>query len=250
MAKEKLPTWPSGWNEDLNSRLEELGNNENERLLKTLEVPQKLKDFRKKWKENINLDEDTKKKIIDAVNEIQKWAKEESDGSMLVEFELWWKGYKALDVNVAEHSDNNLSLISSDYHLYTTNEVYTKNEVKPFDIWDNNTHRWYNRALADYVDKQRDTRGMEIRTYSFRRDLLDELWAKAGVTELSDKIAMWMYLTWNYGIYFLWFDGHPYESSFNGLLCGDHNQNAFVGCRGRDCIGARFGVSLCLIACN
>lgn len=204
MTKEKLPTWPNGWNEDLKSRSEWLNDEQKKTLLEMLqqekkekiendveklEIPQSLLDFRKKWEEQIDLDKDTKKKIIDAVNEIQKWAKEENDGSILVEFELWWKKYKTLDINLENHSDE-------EYISYD-------NEVRVWWMWLDNTKNRANRALAKYVDKQRDTRKMKIPTIEFQRDLLDELWVRAGLTNMSDKIAMWMYLTWNSGHYYI-----------------------------------------------
>ena len=207
------------------------------------EIPESLLDFRKKWEEYIDLDEDTKKKIIDVVNEIQKWAKEESDWSILVEFELWWKGYKTLDVNVAEHSDNG----------YLTSYEYDQDEIKNqviiwWMMWDNTKDR-ENRVLADYVDKQRDTREMEIKTIEFQRDLINKLWAKAGLTKMSDKIAMWMYLTWNYGYYWLsmWnsVQSDPKASSRSRMACFEFSDSRNFT-YGNDINVA----SLCLTACH
>lgn len=207
------------------------------------EIPESLLDFRKKWEEYIDLDEDTKKKIIDVVNEIQKWAKEESDWSILVEFELWWKGYKTLDVNVAEHSDNG----------YLTSYEYDQDEIKNqviiwWMMWDNTKDR-ENRVLADYVDKQRDTREMEIKTIEFQRDLINKLWAKAGLTKMSDKIAMWMYLTWNYGYYWLsmWnsVQSDPKASSRSRMACFEFSDSRNFT-YGNDINIA----SLCLTACH
>lgn len=206
-----------------------------------LEIPKKLADFRKKWEKNIDLDEDIKEKIIGAVNKIQKWAKEESDWSMLVEFDLWWKTYKTLDVNLEKHSDKKY-LTSYEYNRQT------KNEVKLWWMrWDD-TKNWDNKELAEYVDKEKSSRKMEIRTVEFRIDLINKLWDSAGLTKMSDKIAMWMYLTWNYGYYWLtmWDDekSNPKAGSRSTLTCADSS-------RGFRCDGDVSNyASLCLIACE
>ena len=177
---------------------------ENPENKENLEIPQKLKDFRKKWEEEIQyLDNDKKNAIIDAVNKIPHRAEIEKDGSRLVEFELWWKNYKCLDVNLIEHSDK--EYLRSDRYNWHPNKYnwQTNNEVTLWWMWWNDTKRRKNRALANYVDEQRNSRWMEIKTVEFQRDLINELWETAGLTEESDKIAMWMYLTWNYGCYWL-----------------------------------------------
>ena len=178
-------------------------NAEDGREFEAGEIPQELKDFREKWKEEINLDENKKKAIIDAVNKIPHRATIEIDGSRLVEFELWWKNYKCLDVNLIEHSDK--EYLRSDRYNWHPNKYnwQTNNEVTLWWMWWNDTKRRKNRALANYVDEQRNSRWMEIKTVEFQRDLINELWETAGLTEESDKIAMWMYLTWNYGCYWL-----------------------------------------------
>lgn len=182
------------------------------------EIPQKLKDFRKKWEKIIYFSNDTKKKVIDAVNKIPHRATIESDGSMLVEFELWWKAYKTLNVNLAEHSD--------DVYLSPFNYNWQKNyEVKLWwMIWDNTGER-KNRKLAKYVEKEKDDRKMEIPTVEFQMNLINKLWDYAGLTEESDKIAMWMYLTWNYGFFWLsmWDSEHSksQENSRPALLSSD-----------------------------
>lgn len=206
-----------------------------------IEIPQKLKDFREKWEKNIDLDEDIKEKIIDAVNKIQKWAKEESDWSMLVEFELWWKAYKTLDVNVAKHSN-------SEYLTSYKYDRRTKNEVKlSWMRWDDTRQR-KNRTLAEYVDKEKKDRKMEIRTVEFQRDLINKLWDSAGLTKMSDKIAMWMYLTWNYGYYWWTMWNHeksnPKASSRSKLEYYDNYHDFYYNYADYD------NASLCLIACE
>jgi hypothetical protein len=46
---------------------------------KTGEVPEEIKDFRKKWERRIDLDEETKNKIIEATNRIAPKIKIEPD---------------------------------------------------------------------------------------------------------------------------------------------------------------------------
>jgi len=214
---------------------------ENKENIENIEIPQKLKDFREKWEKNIDLDEDIKEKIIDAVNKIQKWAREEPDWSIWVEFELWWKAYKTLDVNVAKHSDKEY-LASYKYNWQE------KNEVKLWWMrWDDTRQR-ENRTLADYVDSEKNNRGMEIRTVEFQKNLISKLWDEAGLTDMGDKIAMWMYLTWNYWYYWLTMWNHeksnPAASSRSGLGCIDgHRDFDYVSADGDR-------ASLCMIACE
>lgn len=214
---------------------------ENKENIENIEIPQKLKDFREKWKKNINLDEDIKKKIIDAVNTIQKWAREEPDWSIWVKFELWWEAYKTLDVNVAKHSDKK----------YLTSYKYNwqeKNEVKLWWMrWDDTSQR-KNRTLADYVDSEKNKRGIEIKTVEIQKDLISKLWDEAGLTDMGDKIAMWMYLTWNYWYYWWTMWNHeksnPAGGSRSRLCCLDFGRYFF--CRDDDGNHA----SLCMIACE
>ena len=52
---------------------------ENDGEFEAGEIPQELKDFREKWEEKIDLDEDKKKAIIEAVDKIPHKATIESD---------------------------------------------------------------------------------------------------------------------------------------------------------------------------
>ena len=205
------------------------------------EIPQELKDFREKWEQEIDLDNDTKNAIINAVNKIPHRAKIEKDGSRLVEFELWWKNYKCLDVNLIEHSDKEY-LQSYEYNWQTNDGVELW-----WMRWDDTKGR-ENKKLADYVDEQRNMRWMEIPKIEFQRDLINKLWETAGLTGERDKIAMWMYLTWNYGYYWLsmWDNEHSdsQASSRSSLICRDDYRRFYY---------FRFdpsSASLCLIACS
>lgn len=204
------------------------------------DIPPKLKAFRKKWEQEIDLDTYKKRKIINAVNKIQKGVKEEPDLSMLVEFELSWKTYKNLNVNVANHSDSEY-LTSCDYNWQT------KREVKLCWMrWDDPRQR-KNKKLGKYVEKEKNDRGMEIRTVEFLRDLINKLWDEAGLTEISDKIAMWMYLTWN--IWKFWWtmwnnarSNAEEEYLRSCLFCFSNSRWFFYM--------ITFSASVCLIACE
>lgn len=214
-----------------------------------LEIPKKLADFREKWEEEIILDDnpeknaEKKRKIIDVVNRIQKGTpREEPDWSILVEFELpWWKKYKTLDVNLEKHSDSEY-LTSCKYNRQTKNEV-----MLWWMMWDD-TKNWDNKTLAEYVDKEKNDRNMEIRTVEFYRDLIDKLWDEAVLTDESDKIAMWMYLTWNYWYYWwtMWDyeKSNPKANSRSALEWPVSDRNFNYGDYDHD------SASLCLIACE
>ena len=206
------------------------------------EIPQELKDFREEWEEKIDLDNDKKKAIIDAVNKIPYRAEIEKDGSVLVEFELWWKNYKCLDVNVAKHSDKEYLISHNDHNRHIKNEVKLR-----WMRWDDTKIR-ENRALANYVDEQRNSRWMEIPKVEFQIDLINKLWDKAGLTEESDKIGMWIYLTWNCGYYWLsMWDDEDSDSQANtrSVLECYVASGCFDYSRTND-----DSASLCLIACS
>ena len=127
--------------------------------------------------------------------------------------------------------------------------LWTKNVVGLWWIRWNDTKGRKSRKLAEYVEKEKDSRGMKIPTIEFQRDLINELWAKAGLTKMSDKIAMWMYLTWNYGCYRLstWYEekSNSETGSRSRLLCLDDNRWF-----GWDLSTSFPRASLCMIACN
>ena len=240
MAKEKLSKWPNGWNEDLKSWLVELGDKENKELLKTLEVPQNLKDFREAWEEKISGDV-SKEKIIKAAKNIPVKVETESDGSRLIEFELWNKRYKILDPKLKTHSDDE----------YFDNREYVfireRNEwVKLWwMMWDDVTE-WKNKKLANYV-KEKEKQWLHIPKIEEMQEILAELGEKADLDSEADQIAMLIYLTWMYWLYWLsmWNDktsGSQYSRS--KLRC--NNGNRFFHYGGSDDSSA----SLCMIACQ
>ena len=160
-----------------------------------IEITEELRKFREKWKQEIDLDEYTKNKIIATVEKIQKRANKEKDWSMLVEFELWWETYKTLDVNLGRHSDIEY-LTSYEYIWQEKDKVYLR-----WMIWDETSNR-KNKKLKEYV-QAKEREWFVIKKIEEMKELLDKLWAAAGLKDESDKIAMWTYLTWNYGDYLL-----------------------------------------------
>lgn len=192
--------------------------NQPEDVETNLEIPEELEDFRKMWEEKINLPDDKKKAIIKAVNEIQIGAEKEKDWSILVKFKLWSEVYQSLDVNPSEHSDPN----------YLRQHPYgwkTKNEVElDWMIWDD-TNKRENKPLGEYVEGQKN-RGLEIRTEKYMKNLLNKLWDKAGLTNTSDKIAMWMYLTWNFGNY--WLTAWKNKKSSRSIICCKEDMRWFT----------------------
>ena len=213
---------------------------ENDGEFEAGEIPQELKDFREKWEEKIDLDEDKKKAIIEAVDKIPHKATIESDWSRLLEFELWWKKYKCLDVNLKAHSDSKY-LTSKEYNRQKNDEV-----TLWWMMWDDTSER-ENRELAAYVEEQRNNRDMDIPRIEFQRDLINKLWETAGLTEESDKIAMWMNFTWNYWYYRLsmWDNKKSGSQDSRSILeCYDNYRNFYYLSNDRS------HASLCLIACS
>jgi len=207
-----------------------------------VKIPPKLKAFREKWEKNIGLPEDKKKAIIEAVNRIQKGAKEESDWSISVTFELWWKRYKSLNVNLSKENSDKKYLKSFKYQWREKEEVELE-----WMMWDD-TSNWKNKKLAKYIDKQKKD-GLKIPTIELRRELLSKLWEEAGLTEESDQIAMWMYLTWSYWWYWwtMWDDEKSnIKADSRSLLTCDDDSRDF------DCSGSAYDdpASLCLIGCK
>ena len=242
MAKEKLSKWPNGWNEDLKSWLVELGDKENKELLKTLEVPQNLKDFREAWEERINnIYNASKEKIIKAVENIPVKVETESDGSRLIEFKLWNTTYKILDPRLENYTDDNYGS-SPDYDSIThINHDYVR---LWWMMWDD-VENWENKKLKEYV-KEKQWEWLHIAKIEEMKAILAGLGEKAELDSEEDQIAMLMYLSWMDWWYRLsmWNDemsGSQDSRSF--LTCGDVRRDFYYG------LGSDYA-SLCMIACQ
>ena len=162
---------------------------------KTGEVPEEIKDFRKKWEWRIDLDEEKKNKIIEATNRIAPKIKIEPDWSRRIEMKIWRKEYKILDVNIETHTDDKYGI---SYSYSWTN----KDEVMLWWMrWDN-VDNWKNQKLKEYVkEKQREK--FHIPKIEEVNSILNELWEEVGIIKERDKIAMLIYLTGMYGDYWL-----------------------------------------------
>ena len=208
---------------------------------KAREVPKEIKNFRKKWEEEIEfLDDETKNKIIEATNRIAPKIKIEPDWSRMIEMKIWWKEYKILDANIETHTD----------YEYGVSSPYTwrkKHEVKLWwMIWDN-VDKWKNQKLKEYV-KAKQREGFHIPKIEEVRSLLNKLWEEAGITEMEDQVAMLMYITGMYGRYWLsMWDEEKSDSqvdSRSAMACEDDAKFFSSFWVGDENVGA---ASLCMI---
>lgn len=99
---------PTGWNNEKKVKIQELTEKMENKISKNFEISQKLKDFREKWKEKIKwIDDNTKERIINTSERIQVNENIESDWSRLIEFKLWSKLYRILDINLGRYVNSN-----------------------------------------------------------------------------------------------------------------------------------------------
>ena len=211
---------------------------EQERMEK--EIPQEIKDFRKKWEEEVErLDDETKNRIIEATNRIEPKIKIEPDGSRRIEMRIGWKEYRLLDVNTKTHTD-------TEYGASYEYSWMVRDQVKLWwMIWDNVDNR-ENKRLREYV-KEKQKGWFRIPKIEEVRSFLNELWKEAGIKKEEDQIAMLMYLTGMYGWYWLSMkDYNVLDSQANSrsrLLC------FFISRLFSPDSGLNFA-SLFMIACN
>ena len=205
---------------------------------KTGEVPEEIKDFRKKWEEEIDLDDETKNKIIEATNRIAPKIKIEPDESRRIEMKIWRKEYKILDVNIETHTDDKYGI---SYSYSWTN----KDEVMLWWMRRDNVDNWKNQKLKEYVkEKQREK--FHIPKIEEVNSILNELWEEVGIIKERDKIAMLIYLTGIFGYYWLsmWDEGKSdsQADSRSVMLCREVARGFF------DFSLSTLDVSLCMIA--
>ena len=208
---------------------------------KAREVPQQIKNFRKKWEEEIEfLDDETKNKIIEATNRIAPKIKIEPDWSRMIEMKIWWKEYKLLVVNTEIHTDKG-------YGAYFLSFWMNGHEVKLWWMrWDN-VNDWKNQKLKEYV-KERQSEKFHIPKIEKMRKFLNELWKEAEIVKEEDQIAMLMYLTGMCGYCWLsMWDDEKSDSQANSrsiLKCSDSARG--FGCNAVD---HQYG-TLCMFACE
>ena len=208
---------------------------------KAREVPQQIKNFRKKWEEEIEfLDDETKNKIIEATNRIAPKIKIEPDWSRMIEMTIRWREYKILDVNMKTHTDD-------EYRMSWPYSWTNRDEVMLWWMrWDN-VDNWKNQKLKEYVkEKQREK--FHILKIEEMWSFLDELWKEAGITGREYQIAMLMYLTGMYGRYWLsmWDrnKSDPQVNSRSAMECREYHGDFFKFALSND------NASLCLFACE
>ena len=221
--------------------LKEFIANKEEQERREKETLQEIKDFRKKWEEEIGLDDETKNKIIEATNRIASHLEIEPDGSIRIEMKIGWKEWKILNVSVRAHTDDV-------YGRTHTDDWMKKDEVKlSWMRWDS-VDNWLNQKLKEYV-KEKERENFHILTIEQMRVFLDRLWKEAELTKEEDQIAMLMYLTGMYGFYWLsMWDNKKSDSwahSRSNLSCIFSIRRWFYF----NCYDY-FYAGLCMIACN
>ena len=213
---------------------------DNAEELESGEIPQDLKDFREAWEEKISGD-GSKEKIIKAAKNIPVKVETESDGSRLIEFELWNKRYKILDPKLKTHSDDEYFANSEFLFIRKKNEWVELWWMR----WDDVT-KWKNKKLANYV-KQKEKQWLHIPKIEEMKAILTEIWESAGLDGESDQMAMLMYLTWMDWWYWLsmWDDETSgSQDSRSGLNC--NGDGSYFDYYGND----HYLASLCMIACQ
>jgi len=214
MLNENVPTTPS---EKVKKAFDWLDEKEKQEMLKLLqgngkvnitdlwepgvenswEVQQSLQSFRKAWQEKIyHISDDSKESIVKAAEKIPVNVETESDGSRLIKFKLWWKTWKILDPKLDSHTDDGYKSTGS----YESINKITRNEVKLWWMkWDL-IKDWKNQKLKEYV-KEKQEEWFHIPSENEMRKLLGEIGKQINSDDLSNQIAMLMYLTgidWHY----------------------------------------------------
>lgn len=138
------------------------------------EITWELKDFRKKWwrdlksYEDIELYGNLKNEIIKKLNKIPLNIKIDSDGNKLIEFKLWNKAYKLLDVQNMKHSDDK-------YRWRPALPWMARDEIELWWMrWDD-VDEWENQKLKEYV-KGKEAEWLHMPKIEEMRSLLEELW--------------------------------------------------------------------------
>jgi len=266
----KTVNTPTGWNDKLNSIMEEwktLSDKEKEDLLKMFqedkmegeknsEIPQELRAYREAWKEKIKwLDDKTKNKIIKAAEKIPVKVETDSDGSKLVEFKLWNRTYKILNPKLKTHSDDKYQ-----YNDGISDVVSLKG------MWWDDVDKWENKKLKEYV-KEKQSHWFHIPTVEEIMKIVQELrksadldfpWEKTAFSYEWREIAMLMYLTGMYWMYWLsmWtheesnsqiLQRYQWEANSRSLLiCKDNGR--WLSLKNLDTID--YSANLCMISCE
>lgn len=206
----------------------------------TIEIPEDLKNYRKAWKEKIrDISEENKEKIIKVADKIPVKVEIDSDGSRLIEFNLWGKTRKILDPELEAHSD-------SEYFVNYNDTTWTYKWVELWwMIWDD-VDWWKNQKLKEYV-REKQWEWLHIAKIEEMVSILKEFRKEVGLDDVKDQIAMLMYLTgmdWNYRLS-MWSSFWSGSEESRYILCCYDNKRLY------DYVEKHFSdnvASLCMIA--
>ena len=213
-----------------------------EEEMKSWEVPQELKDYRRARWQKIWLDAEIKEKIVKAAEKIPLNVEQDSDWSRLIEFKLGNKRYKILDPMLGNHTDDEFR----HHRDYRSIKHVNKDAVKLKWMWWDKIYRWKNQKLKEYV-KQKKKEWLHIVKIEEIKNLVVELCKEAKLENKKHGIAMLMYLTgmdWWY-----WLSMWNYKTSW-----GNKSRSALkCWCDDRwfsYCNHANARASLCMISCK
>ena len=226
--------------EDINAMCDEMdeAKKRREEEKKKWEIPQELSDYRKKWKEkDVRIWSETKEKIIKASENIPVKIETDSDGSRLIELKIWWKKWKILDPKLKRHSDE--AYFDSYWYVRAQDE-----EVKMWWMMWDDVEKWENQKLKEYV-QQKQQEWLDISSENEIKKLFEGLGKEIDSDDLSDEIAMFMYLTgmnWLYRLSMI--DLSVIDSNSRYILqCYDTDRRILIG-------NDSYFASLCMIACE
>lgn len=198
---------PTGWDEKVKwSNLFDETKNEVSKTLASQGISNYRENRKKIIKEHIlkskkliDLDDETKEKIIKAVDKIPTKIETDKDWSRLIEFKLWSKKYKILDPKLENHTDDEYLEYDDAIYNPLTNEK--KTYVKLWWMLGDDIISWENEKLKKYV-QQKQQEWMHIPSEKEMVELLYELGKLAELTETEDGgLLTFMYLTgteWEY----------------------------------------------------
>jgi hypothetical protein len=187
------------------------------KLLGKEKIPQELKDFRKKWENEIQwITKVNKEKIIRAANKINVKVETENNWNRLVEFVLWDKLYKFYDFNIK------LNQYQWKYEEFLHSDRWNPDDDD--DFWWNMTRKEREKNSREWFHDPEMTK---------MNELFDELWKNAGLSNKSEKLWMFMYLTWMSWEYVFWEYNLnlKYDDRERGIYNGDgYTQNDAKSC--------------------
>ena len=122
---------PTGWDDEKKTEIQGLTEEMEGKISKNFEVSQVLKDSRETWKEKIKwIDDNIKEKIVKASEKISVNENIESDWSRLIEFKLWNKMYRILDINLGWYVNSNFLASSEKVEMSILNIPESGNNEK------------------------------------------------------------------------------------------------------------------------